>query len=110
MEKTTTRLTHNNKRFTKYNKADSKIDMWYVYGIMLFEWLGKVTNKQKGKLSISYINFCWPLQCKWWSDVAVSVSVCVCVCVSQPNLLNYSTDWDEIWCVTVFSSVDLNPI
>ena len=32
------------------------------------------------------------------------------MCVSQPNLLNYSTDWDEIWCVTVFLSVDLNPI
>ena len=29
---------------------------------------------------------------------------------SQPNLLNYSTDWDEIWCVNVFLSVDLNPI
>ena len=31
------------------------------------------------------------------------------VCVSQPNLLNYSTDWDEIWCVNVFLSVDMSP-
>ena len=42
--------------------------------------------------------------------VDVSVSVCPCVCVSQPNLLNYSTETDEIWCVNVFLSVDLNPI
>ena len=32
------------------------------------------------------------------------------VCVSPPNLLNYSTDLDEIWYVNVFLSVDLNPI
>ena len=32
------------------------------------------------------------------------------VCVSQPNLLNYSTETDEIWYVNVFLFVDLNPI
>ena len=36
--------------------------------------------------------------------------MCVSVCPSQPNLLKYLTDWDEIWCVNVFLSVDLNPI
>ena len=32
------------------------------------------------------------------------------VCVSPPNLLNYLTETDDIWCVNVFLSVDLNPI
>ncbi len=34
--------------------------------------------------------------------------MCVSVCVSRPNLLNYSTETDEIW--YVFLSADLNPI
>ncbi len=25
-------------------------------------------------ISSSYINFCWPSQCKWWSDVSVCVT------------------------------------